>query len=580
MSAIKKKKSTTSSSKKQKTYCICECDGNDGRFMVACDGCNNWFHPSCIGTTKQEVEKVKNFYCPKCREERAGGPTPSAAAAASLSTATPTSASERRALIDVGKVAKPLGDIIGDASFAEKVEAAIFEAHPPGKGDYKQQLRRVTSFLRDLTKKKHLAYRTQFKDKISRGDYTVEFLASSESPLFSVLDDSNGSDPEDDAAAAATTTATAAAAATASAEPALKKEKLDVSKCPRPDFSKCPNSEIAWNGTIQKNNKSVFGTFQVAGRLVLGSPDVVGLLPEKIEFAGRLITKKLCQYLHQLHRSKSRKFSVLRIDPAGDADVECFSSVFKYFTDRKRSGSLQALGKVTPPDEIYLLPLMPDEQPPLFLAESQDTNFCTVDFEKSAPRLFLIVVAKVEHFAKKVVEESTVKKEEKKDDNNNEEKNTEEKKVKTEEKEKEKEKKTEEEVKEDPKPTEEEEEATADVKKEDPVVEAAKDTDENSTKMMDVEKEEEKKEEENKQPEVPPPPPADTTENMEVEPKSEEKEIEEETKVTEIPVAPAAEAPAPDVTQETPASAEVPSAETTTEDEKKHEETKEEVKKD
>lgn len=369
------KKRTTASSKKTKTYCVCQCDETDRRFMVACDGCNDWFHPSCIGTTRQEVEKMRNFYCPKCREERSGGA--SAAEAASASTAT---AADTKSNPDTGKISKLLNDVINDAAFSEKVESAIFARYG---SDYKQYLRRATGFLRELVKKKHTSYRAQFKDRVANGTYTVESLAAPESPLFGTLEDAEqGSDAEDDVTAAMT-----------SASPVpLKRARLD--------YTKCPNSEIAWKGTIQKNNKSNFGTFHVAGRLVYGSADVIDLLPDTIEFAGRLITKKLCQYLHQLHKSKSRKFSVLRIDPEADGDVDCFGNVFEYFTTRKRSGSLQNLNKVVPPEEMYLLPLLPNEQAPLFLAEAQATEMDVVNFEAAVPRLFLIVVVKVEHLKK------------------------------------------------------------------------------------------------------------------------------------------------------------------------------------
>lgn len=500
-----KKKRTTTASKKVKTYCVCQCDGTDGRFMVACDGCNNWFHPSCIGTTKQEVEKIKNFYCPKCREERSGAPSAS----------TSTSGSDVKANPDAGKLSKPLNDVIGDATLSEKIEAAFFAKYAHGTPDYKQYLHRATNFLRELVKKKHTVYRAQFKDKVLSGAYTPESLvAAPESPLFGSLDD-----VDDDVISAATAAATTTAAAAASPVP-LKRACLD--------FSKCPNSEIAWKGTIQKNNKSNFGTFKVSGRLVFGGADVIDLLPDTIEFAGRLITKKLCQYLHQLHRSKSRKFSVLRIDPENDADVDCFGNVFEYFTARKRSGSLQALNKVVPPEEMYLLPLLPNEGLPLFLAESQGTDADVVNFEAGLPRLFLIVVAKIEHFKKDNVEEvkkenSEEKKEEKeeeaKKDNAEEVKKENDKKMEVEEEKKEEEEEKVEEVKkekEEEVKREKEEEVKKDLeeevkkseekdKKEEEDVDmkvAEETTETNKTETETTEKKEEEEKEEKKEEEV------------------------------------------------------------------------------
>jgi hypothetical protein len=48
-----------------KLYCVCKMPW-DGRFMVECDRCENWFHPQCVGTTSKEVRKLPTFYCPDC----------------------------------------------------------------------------------------------------------------------------------------------------------------------------------------------------------------------------------------------------------------------------------------------------------------------------------------------------------------------------------------------------------------------------------------------------------------------------------------------------------------------------------
>lgn len=53
-----------------KVYCVCKTDGNDGKFMVACDGCDGWFHPLCVGTTKPKIDRLTRaglkFLCPDC----------------------------------------------------------------------------------------------------------------------------------------------------------------------------------------------------------------------------------------------------------------------------------------------------------------------------------------------------------------------------------------------------------------------------------------------------------------------------------------------------------------------------------
>lgn len=38
------------------------------KFMIYCEGCQEWFHLDCIGcTTKDVPRKKKKFYCPECK---------------------------------------------------------------------------------------------------------------------------------------------------------------------------------------------------------------------------------------------------------------------------------------------------------------------------------------------------------------------------------------------------------------------------------------------------------------------------------------------------------------------------------
>ncbi|XP_065664036.1 uncharacterized protein LOC101237261 isoform X2 [Hydra vulgaris] len=65
---LKKPNKKCSSPKKQTLYCICKrpyCLSDD---MVACDDCDNWFHPSCIGLKK--LPKKKAWYCKECRKKK------------------------------------------------------------------------------------------------------------------------------------------------------------------------------------------------------------------------------------------------------------------------------------------------------------------------------------------------------------------------------------------------------------------------------------------------------------------------------------------------------------------------------
>ncbi|OQS03693.1 ATPase [Thraustotheca clavata] len=45
-------------------YCICR-QPYDG-LMIGCDLCENWFHDTCIGLSKEKLEKVEGYVCPSC----------------------------------------------------------------------------------------------------------------------------------------------------------------------------------------------------------------------------------------------------------------------------------------------------------------------------------------------------------------------------------------------------------------------------------------------------------------------------------------------------------------------------------
>ncbi|ORZ03393.1 hypothetical protein BCR43DRAFT_483281 [Syncephalastrum racemosum] len=72
-SKSKKTKAKTSKAKKgvqprqpkPEEYCICR-RGYDGEeFMIACDGCQEWFHGRCVGVKPKSVSK--HYYCDSCR---------------------------------------------------------------------------------------------------------------------------------------------------------------------------------------------------------------------------------------------------------------------------------------------------------------------------------------------------------------------------------------------------------------------------------------------------------------------------------------------------------------------------------
>lgn len=82
-------------------FCICR-KGVQGKFMVACDSCKEWFHTQCLGLLVKVVQKLSSFHCPKCRLDKglppieeaypdAVSPTLRAAASAFLTAASSTS---------------------------------------------------------------------------------------------------------------------------------------------------------------------------------------------------------------------------------------------------------------------------------------------------------------------------------------------------------------------------------------------------------------------------------------------------------------------------------------------------------
>jgi len=54
----------------QRLYCFCRLIIEDGDSMVACDGCGDWFHLSCLGISRFDVKKIKKFQCPSCAAAR------------------------------------------------------------------------------------------------------------------------------------------------------------------------------------------------------------------------------------------------------------------------------------------------------------------------------------------------------------------------------------------------------------------------------------------------------------------------------------------------------------------------------
>ena len=37
---------------------------------MGCDGCQDWFHATCVGITREEAEQLDSFWCPSCESDK------------------------------------------------------------------------------------------------------------------------------------------------------------------------------------------------------------------------------------------------------------------------------------------------------------------------------------------------------------------------------------------------------------------------------------------------------------------------------------------------------------------------------
>ncbi|TFK77058.1 hypothetical protein BDN72DRAFT_24762 [Pluteus cervinus] len=49
----------------EKVYCLCN-DGQNGRSMIACDRCDEWYHAKCVQIRDVDMHLVDKFFCPPC----------------------------------------------------------------------------------------------------------------------------------------------------------------------------------------------------------------------------------------------------------------------------------------------------------------------------------------------------------------------------------------------------------------------------------------------------------------------------------------------------------------------------------
>ena len=39
----------------------------DCSVMIACDGCDDWFHPACVGMTIKQAAALDSYVCGQCK---------------------------------------------------------------------------------------------------------------------------------------------------------------------------------------------------------------------------------------------------------------------------------------------------------------------------------------------------------------------------------------------------------------------------------------------------------------------------------------------------------------------------------
>ena len=145
-SCIGMKSINSMKSKKTKLYCICRQPEDTSQVWICCDHCEEWYHPSCIGMTAEQlkVAEAGEFLCPFCDPLCDTVPKP-------LSVTTNQKASRKRSRKKrtKSKCHKMQSGILPDES-QDEVDADS-EYQPSSECDEPHQPLRTASELKDIT---------------------------------------------------------------------------------------------------------------------------------------------------------------------------------------------------------------------------------------------------------------------------------------------------------------------------------------------------------------------------------------------------------------------------------------------
>lgn len=62
-----RKRKASSARPGEAVYCLCR-GGDDGRPMVYCSQCDDWFHFECVQLSEEDAADINVYFCPSCTE--------------------------------------------------------------------------------------------------------------------------------------------------------------------------------------------------------------------------------------------------------------------------------------------------------------------------------------------------------------------------------------------------------------------------------------------------------------------------------------------------------------------------------